>query len=355
MDINKKRILSAPLDITLELTGKCNLHCRHCLSQDSWEGNGELSTLEWLRLIGELREAKVFSLFLSGGEPLLREDFFILLDELEKLPFILSMGTNGTLITREVAKDLRRYRLRVQVSLDGASSHTHDRMRGERSFDKTMEGIENLKREKVPFSLSAIITKLNYQDINPIVELGKRMGAISVKIGHPVFIGEAWKEREKLALSPEEHREALRAVKEIIRKSNGYVQGSYPTLINMLKDMGKSNGLNTLTIPPCGAGMTKLAIKADGTVIPCEQIRDVELGNIRKESLKELWHNSLYLKPFRESISIPLDSISECKGCPYIRVCFGNSRCTLKTKIENKNLYCLVPDRDGGFLDEFIK
>ena len=354
MDRDRK-ILSAPLDITLELTGRCNLRCKHCLSQDSWEGDGELSTSEWLQLIEELREIKVFSLFLSGGEPLLREDFFIIMDALSKFPINVRIGTNATLIDNGMAKRLKKYRASIQVSLDGASPETHNAMRGEGSFERAMEGITALKREAIPFSLSAIITRLNYQDTEKIVKLGKMIGAKSVKLGHPVFIGMAWRERRRLILSPEEHREALRMVKRLVREGDDYVQGSYPTLLNMLKDTGKSDGLSTLIIPPCGAGTTKLTIKADGTVIPCEQIRDVELGNIREEGLREIWHNSPYLKPFREPISVPLDSIPECRGCPYIRVCFGNSRCTLRAKIENRSLYCLIPDRDGGFLDEFIK
>lgn len=164
-----------PMKFTWEMTEKCNLNCKMCYSRDKEsEIRRELSTDQSVDLINKLEKENVLYLFLDGGEPLMRPDFFQL------LPLIIDkfctwLSTNGTLIDNTAARELKKNHINtVFVSLHGSNAEIHDLITQEKgAYRKTIEGIENLKSVGVRTMVSCQISKLNQVDIREYIRLCK--------------------------------------------------------------------------------------------------------------------------------------------------------------------------------------
>jgi MoaA/NifB/PqqE/SkfB family radical SAM enzyme len=100
--------LSAPVNVTWEVTFKCNLSCVHCLSDSGPKRQGELTTEECLRVIDDLSDLKVFQFNIGGGEPFMRPDFLDIMDYAHEKGMVTCISTNGTLIDEETARRLIR-------------------------------------------------------------------------------------------------------------------------------------------------------------------------------------------------------------------------------------------------------
>ena len=145
--ITQPQQLGAPFLVVWDFTHACNLNCKHCYQRAGRPLSDELTTEEAKRLIKELADADVVALAFSGGEPLMRPDFYELAAYARSLGIYVALATNGTLITKEVAKRLKKLDIYVEISLDGASAKTHDEFRGVPGmFDKTINGIKKLCR-----------------------------------------------------------------------------------------------------------------------------------------------------------------------------------------------------------------
>ena len=156
------KTLSAPLSICLAITNKCNLSCKHCLAASS-QKNQDLTTEELFSIIRQIKELKIFDVSIFGGEPLLREDFFEVLEAFSVSKIVVGLNTNGTLITKDTARRLSGSSIRgYTVSLDGSKESVQDPFRGEGSFKKNIEGIRNLADIGANITISTIITKYNF-------------------------------------------------------------------------------------------------------------------------------------------------------------------------------------------------
>ena len=127
--------LAAPICLTWELTYACNLACTHCLSSSGRRDPRELSTAEAKALIDEIAAMQIFYVNIGGGEPMIRRDFFDLVEYAVVQRVGVKFSTNGTRITEEAATRLASLDyLDVQVSIDGADAPTSDRIRGVGSY-----------------------------------------------------------------------------------------------------------------------------------------------------------------------------------------------------------------------------
>ena len=122
--------LRAPVNLTWEITLKCNLSCCHCLSDAGIAHPDELTTEQCLDVLDELAALKVFQINIGGGEPFIRSDFFRILEYAERKGIVSCVSTNGTLLDRDVCKRLATLNgLFIQVSLDGVDEETNDEIR----------------------------------------------------------------------------------------------------------------------------------------------------------------------------------------------------------------------------------
>ena len=167
----------------LELTLQCNEHCFHCGSNCMPHAGEELSLSEYRRILDEVKEDfdlhRIF-LCITGGEPLLRPDFFDILGYANKLGFRWGMTTNATLITKSVAHKLAECGMKtVSVSVDGLPD-THDRLRGlPGGYDAAMQGIQNLIDEHV-FQNVQVTTVINHENITELDALFRVMDDLDI-------------------------------------------------------------------------------------------------------------------------------------------------------------------------------
>ena len=134
--------------VYVELTKKCNLCCKHCYNS-SGQNSAELNMNVMKNIVEQMRYDNVKSIALSGGEPLLYDGIFELLNLCEQYGINTNLITNGTLINDDIALRFSRFeRLRIQISLDGVEA-THDINRGEGSYKKNIQGIIKLKNADI--------------------------------------------------------------------------------------------------------------------------------------------------------------------------------------------------------------
>lgn len=340
------KTLSAPLNLCFGITNKCNLSCKHCLASNT-RSNQDLTTEELLDITKQIVELKVFNVAIFGGEPLLRKDFFTIVEALSKPWITPALNTNGTLITKGIAKRLASSSIKTYtVSLDGASSAVQDPFRGRGSFKKNIEGIKNLIAAKCNVLISTTVTRYNYRDVENIVLLGKNIGANRVRFNEVMYIGNAACYHRSLVMTVKEKFELLEKIKDLKNRFGQFVTGSLLQVIDIMEEIkqNKHSLEFPLSIQGCGAATTKCAIRPDGLVVPCENLWDIIAGALKNTSFYDIWHNSPVMKAFREPLEIKGDEIPECKGCQYLRLCYKGHRCTPYylpgKKFEHKELYC---------------
>lgn len=161
--ITKPQALNAPFLVVWNFTHVCNLKCKHCYQDAQKALPNELTTEESKKLIEELSEAGVALIAFSGGEPLMRKDFFEVIAHAHKHDMYVSLASNGTLITRDVAQDLVNAGIDyVEISIDGKKAIEHDAMRGVTgAFDKSVAGIRNAIDAGIYTCIATTVTRDN--------------------------------------------------------------------------------------------------------------------------------------------------------------------------------------------------
>jgi len=209
--------LAAPLYVAWQITNECNLACMHCIEES---GPGK-------RFKDELTEAQVFSvleqmmtleipyLSFSGGEPMLHPHFFAMAEYVCSRGGQLKVETNGHFLTPETCARLRDLGVKaVQVSLDGASRPTFNRIRVLGEFDRCVEGIRHLREAGVPIEINFSPTQFNIHEVGAAVDLAYELGAYSFYTGRTMYTGNAVKAWRHLEVADEAYEtffDALRA------------------------------------------------------------------------------------------------------------------------------------------------
>ena len=207
--------LGAPLYVAWQITNECNLACLHCI-EESGPGKAfkdELGRAEVMGVIDQLMDNDVPYLSFSGGEPMLHPHFFEMVGRVTSRGSQLKIETNGHYLTPESCARLADLGVKaVQVSLDGASSATFGRMRVRGEFDRTLDGIRNLKAAGVPIEVNFSPASFNVHEAGRIVDLAYELGACSFYSGKTMFTGNAVKAWRHLALSDEQYAAFFRTL-----------------------------------------------------------------------------------------------------------------------------------------------
>ena len=178
--------------VAWELTRNCNLNCVHCraaASKGPYEG--ELTLTECKNIVDQISAFAAPTIILTGGEPLLREDIFDIIEYGTSRGLRLVMAINGTLLTEDKARGMKEGGIkRVSLSLDGKNAESHDSFRGVKgSFDSVMRASEMLKGVDLPFQINTTVTRLNVEDLQDIYNLVKAIGGVAWHIFLLVPVG----------------------------------------------------------------------------------------------------------------------------------------------------------------------
>lgn len=318
-----------PLRIVFfEITARCNLSCVHCRASASMEGEkDELSTDEIKRVLEEISSLGNVVVILTGGEPLIRRDFFEIAEHAKKIGLITAMASNGTLIDLELAREIKESGIRrVSISIDGGTASTHDSFRGiNGSFEKAISGIESLKKFGISVQINTTITKYNLKERDLLLKLAKDVGADALHIFMLVPVGCGVNIVDSAMLSPEEYEETLNWFYDRWIENQGieFKATCAPHFYRIVHQRGKPDredfkrAFSTFT-RGCLAGTDVCFISRKGEVQPCGYL-PVIAGNVREKSFVDIWnHSPLFLK-LRDYEMLE----GKCGICEFKKICGG--------------------------------
>ncbi len=317
------------------LTERCNLACRHCYQSGMTgtemdlralrETAGEASDMlkDWAE-----RYEIVFSpsFTITGGEPFLRSDLFEMLSLLPAQGFEIHLLTNGTLIDRDKAQRLAGLVQGVQVSIEGPEA-VHDAIRGKGAFRKAMAGIEAMVGCNIAVSLNATLSRLNVNCLGGIVNLAEELGVRRVGFSRLVPRGKGAGLADTM-LAPEEVREAYRYLFMLGGDALDVVSGD-PLADCLDPDSDDYEDRGKIAYGGCAAGVSGLTLMPDGTIAPCRRL-PIPLGNVMKDSLREIWAESRVLNQLRNRRAYAgkcgrCPRWATCRGCRAIAYAFGGA------------------------------
>ena len=308
-----------PTYITWEITNACNLRCKHCGLPDVGEPlEDELNTSEVHGVVDNIVASGAKGLLFSGGEPLIRKDVLEIIQYASRF-LSVSIQTNGYLLELFAPALMDIGVEHVQVSLDGARAETHDYLRGNGSFDRAVRGIEKCRELGFPIiSVAAVIHRENLKELDEMMEfaLGLGVSFYGVRAFAPWGSGQ---QISDLALSSEQ-REKL--YEYLARKQKELkIVGSedpYMLIVNKAALETCLDPYNPVAGIGCAAGIVGCAVRPNGKVVPCSGV-GVEVGDLRKESLRDIWKNSPVFQLLRDRSSLK----GKCGACENKYICGG--------------------------------
>jgi len=330
-----ERIMRTPRDVDVEITSRCNLRCRYCYFFDNPEVEyRDLPTEEWLQFFNELGYCAVMNVCLAGGEPFIRKDLPELIEGIVQNRMRFSILSNGALIDDEIAKFIGStgrcdY---VQISVDGSGPETHDACRGQGSFVGAIRGIRTLRGHKVPVTVRVTIHRHNVEDLENIARLLlDDLGLAGFSTNAAGYFGSCRQNADDIMLTTHQRHVAMQKLLYLSAKYDGRISATAGPLAEVrhwrkmeeARVQGAPYFSNGARLTSCGGPNRKIALRADGGIIPCGMLPHVELGRVNQDSLAEIWNNSPALKRLRERHTIPLTDFDFCSGCPYIPYCTG--------------------------------
>ncbi|GAB4389331.1 MAG: putative heme d1 biosynthesis radical SAM protein NirJ2 [Thermodesulfovibrionales bacterium] len=331
-----------PYIVSWNLTGRCNLSCPHCYLDAGGRLPGELSGEEARLVIDELSYLNSrLMLVLSGGEPMLREDIFEIVESASQAGFITVMGTNGTLLAGGDLRRLKDAGLRgVGISVDSAGPSYHDSFRGAPGAWGLSTGALAAARDAgLETQMDVTLTDGNWQEVDGLVELGAALGVKAVNFFFLVCTGRA----EKTDISSENYGRALSRIARLFMDEKRLMARARcaPHIYRVLHEEGFS-------IPQgargCLAGRAYMRIDPEGNVTPCPYM-GLSAGNVKERSLSTIWEESPVFGLLREG-----SYGGRCGACEYSAVCGGCRARALAEKgdVMEEDSLCDYRPRGGG-------
>jgi len=319
--------LSRPYDFLIQwhLTERCNLKCKHCYQ----EGRKlqELSREQIFAVIDEIAEMLQAwrqnydlefqpSFNVTGGEPFLRPDFFVILEQMTGIGFEIYVLSNGTIITAERARRLKELQVNgVQVSLEGPRE-IHDAIRGPGSFAASLQGIRTLMATGLQVSLNATLSRVNAGYFRDLVVVARSLGVPRLGFSRLVPSGQGRTMLDQM-LSTAQVKELYEEVLSL--KVDGLtITTGDPMAAQMRVPAPVEIDPEPFPCGGCSAGVAGLTILADGAVVPCRRLH-LPLGKVGRDSLREIWATAPILEALRDKSRYA----GKCGACAHWADCRG--------------------------------
>jgi [mycofactocin precursor peptide]-tyrosine decarboxylase / 3-amino-5-[(4-hydroxyphenyl)methyl]-4,4-dimethylpyrrolidin-2-one synthase len=322
--------LSAPITVTWEITAACNIACIHCLSASGRRRPHELKTDQALALVDELAEMQVFQIHFGGGEPFIYPGIWKVLERCTERELVMCISTNGTLITPERARRLQEFDpLYFQVSLDGGTPQTNDRVRGKGVFERALRGLELLANENHSLTVNSVLTRYSFYELDLLYEIAASFNAkLRVTRLRPSGRGQdVWADLHPTQEQYSKFTQWLMAHPDVLTADSFFHLNALGTTLA---------GLDT-----CGAATATCCICPEGEVYPCAffQAPEFEAGNLHEQSFREIWQNSMLFDDYRKMGG------GACSGCGQYNVCHGGCPATkwfVHQKLNIKDPECVL-------------
>lgn len=315
---SKAKEKGIPLSGTFEITGRCNFNCRMCYVHNSdcnRMKDSELPAEWWINLGREAVEAGMFFLLITGGEPLIRDDFAQIYTELCKMGCVVSLNSNGYLINDKIKELFKKYPPnRVNVSIYGSDDDTYEGFTGVRGFTRVIRNVEELREMGIDVRFNCSITPDNRSDMENIFNVCKEHG-FHVKTTSYMFpqvrINGVHGENEN-RLSPEEAAECRVAWSKLKYSPEDFASRAIGMKKKIDEVLGKKETYNPAEGVLCRAGRSCFWVDKEGKMAPCGMIN--KTFDIKSIGFNEAWNQ---VKKFTSEIRLP----KECSNCAFRHFC----------------------------------
>ncbi len=315
------------------LTERCNLACAHCYQEGRRTDEmplGEIKAAiteieEMLRAWSDTYRIDFSPSFnITGGEPFLHQDIYEILEELRRRHFEVYLLSNGTLITREKAMLLAWLGIKgVQVSIEGPEE-IHDSIRGKGSFASSLNGICRLRDAGIKVSLNVTLSDINAAHFREIIALSSSLGVQSLGFSRLVPSGRGAALLDR-TLGKERVRELYRSIFSLETGSLRIVTGD--PVASQMSRIDDASDAGSVPLGGCAAAVSGFTILPDGTITPCRRL-PIPIGNVRTDSLREVWATSAVLEALRnkgryEGKCGKCNRWANCRGCRAIAYAYS--------------------------------
>ena len=320
----------APIMFDAELTARCNNDCTHCYinlpAGDRAARSAELSTAEWLELGAQAAELGALSCLLTGGEPLLRDDFADVYLGLRRLGLLVSVFTNACLVNADVAALFRRYPPRdIEVSVYGATRETYERVSRKRgSFDAFVRGLDLLLESGIPVRLKAMAMRSTRDELDRIGEFCRARTSDFYRFDPLLNLRLDGDERRNDDIRAE--RLSGSEIAEIERadaERRGALERGCSSEGDLVTTDFEHWGCDHLF--HCGAGNLSFTVGYEGTFRVCtsmchpDTVVSVRPGAPGAVTLREAWKD--WIPHVRDLRGSDRDFLERCRKCDVINLC----------------------------------
>lgn len=314
--------------LVIATTQQCNLTCPMCYACAGKEYPYEMTTQEIRNIIDQLAEMPwqnaASRIALTGGELFLRPDAVNLIEYVHTRGYFVQVNTNATVLEDEHIERLSKLpNLKMSISLDGSTASTHEYIRGNGTFHRTIDAIRTLCGQGISVAINMFVHAGNIDDISETLCLADSLGAEGFNCLNMMHVGRGNTLRTKKLLTPVPLAVFYRKLFETVRQNARFQQlMMFSTFANQL--MGIAGGVKS---HGCGIGTNRAVyVKTDGSLYPCADtaVPAFRLGNLRTEKLADIWENSHLLRELR---SLDVDTMNQqCASCDVRYLCGGNCR-----------------------------
>jgi radical SAM protein with 4Fe4S-binding SPASM domain len=320
-----------PAYVVWEITLRCDQPCRHCGSRAGAARPEELTTEEALLVVAQLAKMRAREVVLIGGEAYLHEGFFDIIRALRRAGVRPTMTTGGAGVTEELAAQMKSAGLHsVSVSVDGLAA-THDRVRKVNgSFDRAVSALDHLRNAGLLIAANTNVNRVNEADLEALFELLATKGIRSWQIQITSALVRILPRIAQL-----KQQAFARGITIMPGNNLGYF-GPEESLLRSVKRDGADHWQG------CQAGKFVLGIESDGAVKGCPSLQTSHYvgGNLRKQSLRQIWNESDELAFARGRTRESLWGY--CQSCVYADTCLGGCSFTAHALFgrAGNNPYC---------------
>ncbi len=321
-----------PVIVSFAVTKACNLRCLHCHVDAKEALDHELKTKETIRVIEGMAALGTKAMIFSGGEPLLRKEFVkTLARHCVDIGIIPAMLSNGVLLNQQTAFELKEAGIMaVGIPIDSVFPEKHDKLRNvQGSFDKAVNAIKTCLNADLKVIVTTMALKDTFSEMQARLNFISSLGVDEVAVYDLVPVGRG-RNVIDMAMTAEQrsslirHLEQMQEDHEMVFSMSGG-QPLYPEIVSQIH---KSNGTKPKDLllkefwvhssVGCHAGIAYFSLRPNGDVYPCTFL-PIKVGNVRENSIVDIWRNSQVLKQLRSRQSLRGD----CGKCSFKNTCGG--------------------------------
>lgn len=318
--VSSSTTATQPLWLLAEITYRCPLHCAFCYNPTDYDKHtqNELDTKSWLRVLNQARELGAAQLGISGGEPLLRDDIEVIVEEARQLGYYSNLITSGVGLTDKRIDAFKKGGLdHIQLSMHDITEEINNFITNTKTFQLKKKVAAMIKDRGYPMVLNVVIHRYNIDHIREILEMAEALGADYVELANTQYYGWSLINRNQLMPSKEQIDYAEKVTNEFRDRASSKMK-----IFFVVPDYFAERPKKCMN----GWGEVFMIVTANGDVLPCHSARvlpNMKFPNVRDSGLKGAWYDSPAFNKYRGD-----DWMKEpCRSCPEKEKDLGGCRC----------------------------